>query len=113
MKKLTTISMLLVLFLIKLQAQCFTPNWSGNGTEHMNFYITSATVNGADMQVGDEIGIFDGDECVGVGVLTEVLTGSNPLSIKASKDDTDTPEIDGYTVGNPARRQSGQRPGAR
>jgi gliding motility-associated-like protein len=101
MKKLTITSMLLVLLLIKLQAQaCFTPIWTGNGLDHMNFYITTATVNGVDMQPGDEIGVFDGDDCVGTSVLTEVLTGSNILSIKASKDDPDTPAKDGFTVDN-------------
>ena len=76
--------------------------WPGNGTEHMNFYALTATLDGSDLQPGDAIGIFDGDICVGVGVLTEILTGSNYLSIIVSHDDSDTPEIDGYTIGNEA-----------
>ncbi len=61
--------------------------WPGNGTDHMNFYALTAKLDGVDLQPGDEIGIFDGDICVGVGVLTEVLNGSNYLSCIVSKDD--------------------------
>jgi len=79
----------------------FTPVWSGNGTDHMNFYAVTATLDGADMQPGDEIGIFDGDYCVGAGILTEILDGTNLLSIVASKNDADPPEEpNGYTIGN-------------
>lgn len=68
----------------------------------MNFYITKATVNGVNLQIGDEIGIFDGTACVGAGVLTQILSGGAVnLSIVASKDDPDTPAKDGYTSGNP------------
>ena len=41
--------------------------------EHMNFYALTATLDGSDLQPGDAIGIFDGDICVGIGVLTEIL----------------------------------------
>ena len=103
MKKLITTTIVLVFLLIGLKAQvCFTPVWSGNGLNQMNFYILGATVNGVNMMAGDEIGIFDGTYCVGVGVLTQELTGLPLyLSIKASEDDTDTPEKDGFTAGNP------------
>ncbi len=79
----------------------FIPNWTGNGVDHMNFYITAATINGIDLEVGDEIGIYDGSNCVGAGVLTETLTGVVYLSIVTSKDDELTPETDGFTLGNP------------
>ena len=62
MKKLITTTIVLVFLLIGLQAQvCFTPVWSGNGLNQMNFYILGATVNGVNMEVGDKIGIFDGN----------------------------------------------------
>jgi hypothetical protein len=64
----------------------------------MNFYITKAAINSIDMQIGDVIGIFDGDACVGKGTLTRQLTGSAYLSIVTSKDDPDTPVKDGFTV---------------
>ena len=76
--------------------------WPGNGVDHMNFYVSTATLDNVDLQPGDIIGIFDGNLCVGVAVLTEVLTGSNPLPIIVSRDDSFTPAIDGYTLGNNA-----------
>ena len=86
-----------------VQGQHFVPAWTGNGVDHMNFYVTAATIDGVDMQIDDEIGIFDGDICVGAGVLTEVLTGGAILSIRTSRNDEFTdPVIDGFTVGNDA-----------
>jgi len=80
----------------------FTPVWwPGNGIDHMNLYALTATLDGLDLQPGDEIGIFDGTVCVGAGVINTVLTGSNYLSLIVSRDDPDTPEIDGYITGNP------------
>ena len=68
--------------------------------EHMNFYILTATLDGIDLQPGDAIGIFDGNICVGVGVLSEILNGTNYLGIVASLNDPDSPETDGFTSGN-------------
>lgn len=103
MKRFTGILSILALFLLNLNAQpCFTPVWGGFGFDQMNFYVTSATVNGINMEAGDEIGIFDGAYCVGVGVLTQELTGGAIyLSIITSKDDPTTPGvIDGFTEGH-------------
>ena len=66
----------------------------------MNLYALSATLDGTALQPGDEIGVFDGDVCVGVGILTEELTGTNYLPCNVSIDDPSTPEKDGYTTGN-------------
>ena len=69
----------------------------------MNFYTLSAKLDGVDLEPGDEIGIFDSSICVGSGILTQVLNGTTIyLSIKISRDDEDTPEVDGYTAGNSA-----------
>jgi uncharacterized protein YjdB len=90
-----------VTILPSLENTHFVPAWwPGNGTEHMNLYALTAKLDNHDLQAGDEIGIFDGDLCVGVGVLTKVLDGSGYLAIAVSKDDTDTPEKDGYSEGN-------------
>ena len=79
----------------------FVPVWyPGYGMDHMNLYALTATLDGTPLQPGDEIGIFDGDVCVGMGTLTQVLTGSTYLSMVVSKDDPDTPSKDGYTPGN-------------
>jgi len=76
MKKLFTLVIFLIIVLTKLPAQCFTKNWD-SGTDFMNFYITKATLNGINLQPGDQIGIFDGNACVGVGTLTQELTGGS------------------------------------
>lgn len=76
MKRLLFALLVLAFAVVELQAQsCFTKVWSGNGLDQVNFYITRATFNGTPLQPGDEIAVFDGDYCVGVSVLTEVLTG--------------------------------------
>ena len=79
----------------------FVPCWSGNGVDHMNFYAISATLDGISLEMNDEIAVFDGDLCVGAGVLLESLSpGVYFLDFVASKDDETTPEIDGYTPSN-------------
>jgi hypothetical protein len=74
--------------------------WPGNGMDHMNLYALTATLDNVPLQPGDEIGVFDGDVCVGMGVLSKVLNGSNYLDCKVSRDDPDTPLKDGYTPDN-------------
>ena len=79
----------------------FTPVWyPGSGMDHMNLYALTATIDGTALQPGDEIGIYDGNICVGMGTLTQVLNGTVFLSMVASRDDPDTPSKDGYTPGN-------------
>jgi Leucine-rich repeat (LRR) protein len=77
----------------------FTPAWwPGNGMEHMNLYAMSATLDNTNLEPGDEIGVYDGNVCVGMGVITTVLDGSATyLAIRVSQDDPDSPGIDGYT----------------
>ena len=101
MNKILIVTLGLILDLAGLRAQsCFTPSWTGNGIDQMNFYITKATINSSDLQIGDEIGVFDGSICVGAGVITKTLSGGTYLSIFTSKDDPDTPSKDGFTAGN-------------
>ncbi len=81
--------------------QYFAPAWwPGNGIDHMNLYALSATLDGTDLQPGDEIGVFDGNLCVGAGIMTEALDGSNYLAVSVSKDDPDSEAKEGYTSGN-------------
>ena len=97
MKKLATILTLLLLIMIKAEAQtCFTPVWTGNGLDQMNFYVTGATINGTSLAAGDQIGIFDGTYCVGKATFAAGAF----VAIVASKDDPDTPVRDGFIVGN-------------
>lgn len=51
------------------------------------------------MQAGDEVGIFDGEVCVGAGMITENST--EPLLITCSLDDPETEDNDGFQSGEP------------
>jgi hypothetical protein len=84
----------------------YLPIWNGNPYQPMNIIITSATLDGQDLEPGDEIGVFDTDEngqfiCIGAQMLTNIISGSNPLVIMASTDDPTTPGIqDGFIPGH-------------
>ena len=64
----------------------------------MNFFALSATLDDIDLTTDDEIGIFDGEYCVGVGVLDSEI--ADYFSLVASTDDPSTSEIDGFISGN-------------
>ncbi|HDP67824.1 MAG TPA: hypothetical protein ENN20_04895, partial [Candidatus Marinimicrobia bacterium] len=51
----------------------FQPVYSGNPYLAMNFYLTAITIDDTTAEVGDEVGIFDGDICVGAGIVTGPL----------------------------------------
>ncbi|HOD55580.1 MAG TPA: hypothetical protein PKJ08_13710, partial [Candidatus Cloacimonadota bacterium] len=80
----------------------FTPVWSGNGFQHMNFFISSALVNDSYLGPEDEIAVYDGQYCVGAVRLNQMIYNypSGTVSIPVSLDDPTTLQIDGYTVGN-------------
>ena len=64
----------------------------------MNVNVTSALLDGVDLETGDEIGVFDGDVCVGVGVVDGIIEApGNMLAIVASYQDGDIP---GFITGN-------------
>ena len=77
----------------------FTRGWE-NPYLPMNIYLTSATVDGVNLGEGDEIAIFDGNNCVGLGLLTAPIPSGGYLSIIASTDDPTTTEIDGFIPGH-------------
>jgi hypothetical protein len=78
----------------------FIPVWTGNGLDHMNINIIRATLDGADLDPGDEIGLFDGALCVGAARLNAVIDPTNILYMVASRDDGTG---NGYTPGHPIR----------
>ena len=80
MKKLIISTLAFLLFSIGAHSQCFTPV-EAHPFGSMEIYISMATLYGTNLQAGDEIGVFDGDLCVGAGVLTEELTGEAPYLI--------------------------------
>jgi len=105
MKKFTIVC-LMILGAISLS---FVTNLAN--AQHFNFgggnaadpvwtlYIAEATLDGTDLEAGDEIGVFDGDILVGAMLLTQVCTPDNVFenSLAAFKTLNSGP---GYTVGN-------------
>ncbi|WP_347841446.1 leucine-rich repeat protein [uncultured Draconibacterium sp.] len=77
--------------------QHFDLVWDGNPNEAMNIYIVDAKIDGVDLEPGDQIGIFDGELCVGYGKLEYTIEGQNILSIITSSDDG---TASGFTPGN-------------
>jgi hypothetical protein len=75
----------------------FTPVYMGNGLDHMNIYIEKPEGNTL-LSPGDEIGVFDGDLCVGSVVINEE-TGKH-ISVTVSYDDPETVVKDGFIEGN-------------
>ncbi|MCK9426589.1 MAG: FG-GAP-like repeat-containing protein [Ignavibacteriaceae bacterium] len=71
----------------------FTPIWYGNPYQAMNIFVQYAALNGEGLFPDDEIGIFDGENCVGA------ITLNGGMEIKASADDPLTEGIDGFNSG--------------
>ncbi len=76
----------------------FNPSWKGMGINHMNLYVHSATLDGEALPAGTQIGVFDGDVCVGLHVVSE--NNGQTFTITATHDDPYTTEKDGFTQGN-------------
>lgn len=81
------------------EPQHFQLVYVGNPYLAMNIYVTDATIDNVTLGIGDEIGIFDGDICVGAGIITGPI--GQYLAMVAATDDPTTPEKDGFTPGNP------------
>ena len=79
----------------------FVLSYSGNGLEHMNLYVVTATINGTNLDIGDEIAVFDGTICCAKAILTQPIVITDPntfITLKASKADPGLSA--GYTPGN-------------
>jgi len=104
--RLSIIAILTIIFSGVLFGQYFTPVYieeelSDQPYLSMNIYITSAVLNDLDLETGDEIGIFDGEACVGAAVLNSgIITEVDYLSMIASSQDPEWPAGSGFTVGN-------------
>ncbi len=104
-----SLKMLLPVFIVFLSnitvAQHFQTIWSNNPYQAMNIVIDSANLDGAYLQINDEIAVFDVDAsgnelCVGVIAMDgEFLPDTNYIII-ASSDDQSTPEMDGFISGH-------------
>lgn len=79
----------------------FIPAFTGNGQDHMNINIVTATIGGIALESGDEIAVFDGTICCGKAILTQSIVlsdNSTFVAIAASK--SDIGQSNGYTNGN-------------
>ncbi|MEA2104771.1 MAG: PKD domain-containing protein [Candidatus Cloacimonadota bacterium] len=79
----------------------FKTAYTGNPYLPASIFVQSATFNENDLQFGDEIGVFDGEVCVGTALIHTAFSPSNPLSITISADNPYTTEKDGFTLGQP------------
>ena len=85
-------------FVTLIKPSHFKPAYTGNGFDHMNIYLKEATIGGAGIKSGDEIGVFDGGVCVGSVVVED--PDSEYIMMTASLDDPTTKESDGFIAGH-------------
>jgi hypothetical protein len=65
----------------------------------MDAFIIGVKLNGADLVSGDEVALFDGSMCTGVGVVDHVASSGNPVSVIAYQAyGDDTGFIEGHTI---------------
>jgi hypothetical protein len=79
----------------------FIPAYKGNGTDHMNINLINLTESG--IVEGDEIGIFDGNICVGSAKIVNqqsLIVNRNSFGIPVSATDGIEGK-NGYSEGNP------------
>ena len=86
--------------LLPVSAPHFTKIWSGNPYHPMNIYVTSAKLDGVDLEADNEIAVFDGDICVASAVLNLPIPSGSYLQLIASTDDPTTTEVDGFVEGD-------------
>jgi azurin len=101
MKRLTYIISLLLLATNSFAQGHFIPAFTGNGQDHMNLNVVTASIGGVALEAGDEIAAFDGAICCGKVILTQQIIMTNPATfaiIAASRKDDGL--SNGYTVGN-------------
>jgi hypothetical protein len=75
----------------------FNPVFEGNGLEHMNINIMG--LKNIDLTQGDEIAVFDENNCVGFVKLDIEQMGINAVSIPASASEDKV--LNGFTEGKP------------
>jgi hypothetical protein len=80
----------------------FVPVYKGNGTDHMNINLVNLYESG--ITEGDEIGVFDGDICVGSAQIfnknSSIINNQFSVSIPVSSADG-LESKNGYSEGNP------------
>jgi len=87
----------------KVNAQHFNYE-SGNCGTYWAIYLQGVTLDGIDLEPGDEIAVFDGDTIVGAFSLFQVITPDNQFESVLPAEAPEPPQPScniGYTPGNP------------
>ncbi|MFQ5604345.1 MAG: hypothetical protein ACE5HS_13840, partial [bacterium] len=71
--------------------------FKANTGDSYSIVVTAATIDGASLESGDEIGVFTP---AGLCVGASVWTGAAPLALIAWIDDSQTGDVDGYVIGD-------------
>ncbi|MBN1790236.1 MAG: S8 family serine peptidase [Bacteroidales bacterium] len=78
----------------------FKKTWEGNGYDHMNIYLSIAEREESSLQPSDEIGVYDGELCVGAIKIGNQDQHQKMYALAVSADDPTTEAKDGFTAGN-------------
>ena len=81
-----------------LASEHFPKVYTGNGTDHMTINLVEISKGG--FKTGDEIGIFDGNLCVGAAQIGSDQLLRDQISIPASCNDGFIPAPNGFIPGN-------------
>jgi hypothetical protein len=81
----------------------FAKVFKGNGTDHMSIILVNLQASG--IVAGDEIGIFDGKQCVGSATVGTEQLIAGTISIPASSNDEMSETVNGFTSGHPVELQ--------
>lgn len=106
MKRFTITSLVTVLIAVLLmgmnsaKAQHFDFQGGNPADPVWTLYVAGATLDGTDLEAGDEIGVFDGETLVGAFTLTQVCTPDNQFENNIAAFST-LNNGDGYQPGNP------------
>ena len=65
----------------------FTPVFTGNPFMPTGIYLIGEESASLDLEVGDEVAVFDGELCVGASVVEGEISTTDPFVIIASQDD--------------------------
>ncbi len=76
----------------------FPKIYAGVGIDHMNINLVNLNLTG--LNVGDEVGVFDGKYCVGALVISEKNMLENSMSIPASANDSIISRPNGFISGH-------------
>ena len=101
MKKLSYLIAVLILAANSFAQGHFVVAFTGNGQDHMNIFLVTASIGGEALEAGDEIAAFDGTICCGKIILKQSININNNntfIDIKASRKDDGF--SNGYTIGN-------------